>query len=267
MEKRKKRKKSLTDYFLLIIMLAALGVFVYAGYNLITIFTEYKAGEEEYAQMLEYVDVTDSDAENSEGDQDLLEAQLEPEAPIQVDFGNLQKVNPDIVGWIYMEAVPAISYPIVQGEDNEYYLRHTVEGQRNSAASIFMDFRNKDDYSDANTIIYGHNMKNQTMFGLLKQYKNAETCASSPYFWILTPERDYRYEIFSVREVSERDDMYALHSTNGETFKTYLENTQSDSLVPFQFAFDGNEKIITLSTCTTNARKRCVVQGFRKEVE
>ena len=267
MDKKKKRKKSLVDYLLLIIMAAALGVFLYAGYQLLTIFTEYRAGEEEYAQMLEYVDVSGMDSEEEDESTDSIEAQLALEAPIQVDFQNLQKVNEDIVGWIYMEAIPSISYPIVQGEDNEYYLRHTVEGKRNSAASIFMDFRNKNDYSDANTIIYGHNMKNQTMFGLLKQYKNAETCASSPYFWILTPERDYRYEIFSVREVSELDDMYALHSTDADTFKSYLENTQAGSLVPFQHTFDGNEKIITLSTCTTNARKRCVVQGFRKEVE
>lgn len=268
MNKKKKRKKGLIDYLLIIIMAAAVGVFIYAGYNLYMIFDEYKAGEEEYTQMLEYVDVVEEEViqEDNIEEENPIDAQLALEAPIQVDFQSLQAINEDIVGWIYMEAIPSISYPIVQGEDNDYYLRHTVEGKRNSAASIFMDFRNNDDYSDANTLIYGHNMKNQSMFGSLKQYKNAETCAASSYFWILTPERDYRYEIFSVREVSERDDVYSLYSANGEAFKMYLENTQAGSLVPFDHTFDGSEKVITLSTCTTNARKRCVVQGYRKDV-
>lgn len=271
MDKKQKKKKGLVDYLLTLVMLAAVGVFLYSGYNLFMIYSEYKAGEETYDHMQEYVETVDvGENENPSDDEETVQdapvdAQLALKAPITVDFQQLKEVNEDIVGWIYMEAIPSISYPIVQGEDNDYYLHHTVEGKRNSSASIFVDFQNAGDFSDANTIVYGHNMKNQSMFGLLKQYKNAETCAASPYFWILTPEQDYRYELFSVREVSERDEVYSLFSSNGEEFKTYLETMQAESLVPFNLTFDGTEKIVTLSTCTTSATKRCVVQGYRKD--
>ncbi len=272
MKKTQKKKKSFLDYVVSIILVVAIGVFIYAAYNLFLIFTEYKAGEDTYEALRDYVEVVavdeiqnQSDDVTNAADEVILEAQLAPTAPIIVDFQKLQQVNPDIIGWIHMEAIPSISYPIVQGEDNDYYLHHTVEGERNSSASIFVDFQNAGDFSDANTIVYGHNMKNQSMFGLLKQYKKAETCAKSPYFWILTPQQDYRYELFSVREVNERDEVYSLFSSNGEGFKSYLETMQAESEVAFNLEFDGTEKVVTLSTCTTDASKRCVVQGVRKD--
>lgn len=269
--KKQKRKKSFVDYLLALVMAAAFGVFVYSGYNLLVIQSEYKEGEETYEHMQEFVQETNHMSENTENESpsvgiepaDPLEEELSLKAPITVDFAQLKTVNEDIVGWIYLEAIPAISYPIVQGEDNDYYLKYTVEGKRNSSASIFIDYRNMEDFSSANTIIYGHNMKNQSMFGLLKQYKKAETCAISPYIWILTPQGEYRYEIFSVREVGDRDDVYSHLDFQLEELKVYMEQMQSHSLVPFSHTFDGTEKIITLSTCTSKATKRCVVQAYR----
>lgn len=264
---KKKNKKGLLDYFLILAMLVSFGVFVYAGYHLIVIQNEYKKGEETYEHLQEYVQENDSVIEE-EYEQELEDAPAEEvilKAPITVDFQQLKTVNEDIVGWIYMEAIPEISYPIVQGEDNHYYLKHTVEGKRNSSASIFMDYRNLSDFSHENTLIYGHNMKNQSMFGRLKQYKQAETCAKSQYFWILTPQKDYRYEVFSVREVGDRDDVYSHLTFEPEELKSYLEQMQSHSAVPFSYTFDGTEKIVTLSTCTSKSTKRCVVQGFYRE--
>lgn len=275
MKKQQKRRKSIVDYLLMFVMAAAFGVFVYAGYNLLVIQNEYKEGEETYEQLQVYVQEVNEaeDVEKTEEETltpgidtaEPLEAELALKAPITVDFLQLKAVNEDIVGWIYLEAIPSISYPIVQGEDNDYYLKHTVEGKRNSSASIFMDYRNMSDFSQANTIIYGHNMKNQSMFGLLKQYKKEEICASSPYIWILTPQGEYRYEIFSVREVGDQDDVYSHLDFQAEELKVYMEQMQSHSVVPFAHIFEGTEKIITLSTCTTKATKRCVVQAYRTD--
>ena len=275
MKKQQKRKKSIVDYLLTLVMVVAFGVFVYAGYNLLVIQSEYKEGEETYEQLQAYVQETNEEKEITKTEDEILtpgietagslEAELALKAPITVDFLQLKEVNEDIVGWIYLEAIPSISYPIVQGEDNDYYLKHTVEGKRNSSASIFIDYRNMSDFSQANTIVYGHNMKNQSMFGLLKQYKKAETCASSPYIWILTPQGEYRYEIFSVREVGDRDDVYSHLDFQAEELKAYMEQMQSHSIVPFTHTFDGTEKMITLSTCTSKATKRCVVQAYRAD--
>lgn len=284
--KKKKKKKSAGSIFLDLILLIAVCVMVFAGYNLYKIFSEYRAGEKEYEGLQQYVQVLRPAGEDSDSDSDTdadkqsggqVEPVIDPETgepiipeevltpPISVNFDELTAINPDIVGWIYVEAIPNICYPIVRGTDNEYYLKHTVERNLNSSASIFMDYQNSADFSDTNTIIYGHNMKNQSMFGLLQNMRDPRVFAKSPYIWILTPKGDYCYQVFSAREVSVTDQVYTLFSAGGEEFKNYLENMQARSEVASELTFTGNEYIITLSTCTSNDATRFVVQAVWKE--
>lgn len=115
--------------------------------------------------------------------------------PISVDFEKLRERNPDVRGWIYIESID-LSYPVMQGTDNEYYLKHTWDGEEVFSASIFMDYRNAPDFGDYNTILYGHNMKDGSMFHKIQYCMDGEYYARSPYIWILTPEGDFRYEIF-----------------------------------------------------------------------
>lgn len=265
------KKKKISNIISNIVLVIAICVLIFAGYKLFGIFMEYKAGSDEYDALREYVAETtpapEPEAEVSPGEPagEPEPADTKPVPPITVDFAQLQQINPDIVGWIYIEAIPKISYPVVRGEDNDYYLHHTVEGVRNSSASIFMDFHNKGDFSDTNTIVYGHNMKNQSMFGLLKNLRDQSVYDQSPYFWILTPENNYRYEVFSARAVPYDDEVYTLYSAGGEEFRQYLEKMQAASDVKNSITFTGNEKAITLSTCTSSETVRCVIQGVRKE--
>ena len=120
--------------------------------------------------------------------------------PPEVDFDALKAINDDVVGWLELEAIPSISYPIAQGEDNEYYLHRTIKKTYNFAGSVFIDSTNASDFSDCNTIIYGHNMKNGSMFGKLKQMYESEKYKDSKYLWICTPNGKYRYEIFRCRK-------------------------------------------------------------------
>lgn len=261
-----KKKINLGNFILDLVLVVALIVLIYAGYNLFQIFREYKQGENEYEGLRNYVsEVTPTPAAEPADTGDGNEEVQELEPPIAVNFEELKQINPDIVGWIYIEAIPKISYPIVQGTDNDYYLHHTVEGVKNTSASIFVDFNNKPDFSDANTIVYGHNMKNQSMFGLLKNLRDQTVYDRSPYFWIITPEHNYRYEVFSAREVPYDDTVYTFYSAGGEEFKQYLEEMKADSDVVNEISFTGEEKIVTLSTCTSDDTTRCVIQGVRKE--
>lgn len=275
-KKKEKKKKTAGSILLDLILVIAIGVMIFAGYNLYKIFSEYKEGEEEYEGLQQYVQEVVTPAPSAGTDTDgepvidpetglPIEAQEVAACPITVNFEELKAVNPDIVGWIYIEAIPNISYPIVQGTDNEYYLKHTVEKTRNSSASIFLDYQNSPDFTDANTIIYGHNMKNQSMFGLLKKMRDQSVYDESPYIWILTPSGDYLYEVFSACEVSANDEVYTLFSAGGEEFKLYLEKMQAKSDVVNDMTFTGDEYIITLSTCTGNDATRCVVQAAWKE--
>ena len=293
---QKKKKKS--DVLLTIALIVAIAVFCYAAFNLYHIYTEYKKGTDEYNQIEEMA-VTERDADSAEvaGPN----AQLKP--PIEVDFDKLKSVNEDVVGWIYVDALPDISYPIVQGADNEYYLHNTVEKNynfaiaalkaykkhlentdefesnfmainrlvyiSNFAGTIFVDYENSGDFSDCNTLVYGHNMKNGSMFGHLKKFREDDKLyKQDKYFWILTPERNYRYEIITAYTTGVNSDTYTLFKGPGEEFEKYLETIKGYSEIQTDDTdLTIKDRIVTLSTCTGNESTRFVVQGKRVDAE
>ena len=259
---QKKKKKS--DVLLTIALIAAIVVFCYAAFNLYHIYTEYKKGTDEYNQIEEMA-VTERDADSAEvaGPN----AQLKP--PIEVDFDKLKSVNEDVVGWIYVDALPDISYPIVKGKDNQTYLHQTYEKNYNFAGTIFVDYENSGDFSDCNTLVYGHNMKNGSMFGHLKKFReNDKLYKQDKYFWILTPERNYRYEIITAYTTGVNSDTYTLFKGPGEEFEKYLETIKGYSEIQTDDTdLTIKDKIVTLSTCTGNESTRFVVQGKRVDAE
>lgn len=258
-QKSKKTKKK-GDLVLTLALAAAIIVFCFAAYNLYHIYTEYKKGTDEY-NHIEQMAVTERDPENTQEDQS---GDDQPKPPIDVDFETLQGVNEDVAGWIYIEALDGISYPVVQGKDNETYLHTTYEKNYNFAGTIFIDYENSRDFTDCNTLVYGHNMKNGSMFGQLKKFtEDQATYDKSRYFWILTPEKNYRYEIIAAYTTGVNSDTYTLFKGPGEEFETYLKTIKGYS----EITTDDTEeltikdKIVTLSTCTGNEATRFVVQG------
>ena len=258
------KKKKQSDVLLTIALIAAIVVFCYAAFNLYHIYTEYKKGTDEYNQIEEMA-VTERDADSAEvaGPN----AQLKP--PIEVDFDKLKSVNEDVVGWIYVDALPDISYPIVKGKDNQTYLHQTYEKNYNFAGTIFVDYENSGDFSDCNTLVYGHNMKNGSMFGHLKKFREDDKLyKQDKYFWILTPERNYRYEIISAYTTGVNSDTYTLFKGPGEEFEKYLETIKGYSEIQTDDTdLTIKDKIVTLSTCTGNESTRFVVQGKRVDAE
>lgn len=249
---------------LTIALIVAIAVFCYAAFNLYHIYTEYKKGTDEYNQIEEMA-VTERDADSAEvaGPN----AQLKP--PIEVDFDKLKSVNEDVVGWIYVDALPDISYPIVKGKDNQTYLHQTYEKNYNFAGTIFVDYENSGDFSDCNTLVYGHNMKNGSMFGHLKKFReNDKLYKQDKYFWILTPERNYRYEIITAYTTGVNSDTYTLFKGPGEEFEKYLETIKGYSEIQTDDTdLTIKDRIVTLSTCTGNESTRFVVQGKRVDAE
>ena len=155
------KKKGPRRTILTIILIICIAVFAFSAFQLYKIFSNYHQSNTEYENIQS--DVVKKDAEGF----------------FSVDFDALQKQNPDCIGWIYFENMD-ISYPIMQGEDNEFYLKHTFEKTSLAAASIFMDYQNASDFSDMNTFIFGHNMKNNSMFGLLGDFKDKEVYQKIP---------------------------------------------------------------------------------------
>ena len=254
-----KKPKKKGDIVLTLALIVAVAVFCFAAYNLFHIYTEYKKGTDEY-NHIEQMAVTERAPESTEEASDTEQG---PQPPFDVDFAALQGVNPDVVGWIYIEALDGISYPVVQGEDNEEYLHTTYENNYNFAGTIFIDYENSRDFTDCNTLVYGHNMKNGSMFGRLKNFSEDQTTyEKSKYFWIFTPEKDYRYEIISAYTTGVNSDTYTLFKGPGDEFQEYLDTIKGYSEIETDDTeLTITDRIVTLSTCTGNDATRYVVQG------
>lgn len=259
MSRGKKKKRTAGDILRYVILVIAAGIFVFSAVQLGRIILEYRAGTREYDRIREYVreepqEKTQQDSQGEEGDS--------PVAP-EVDWESLKGINPDIIAWLQIEGTE-ISYPVVKGTDNEYYLHRTFERNYNFAGSIFVEYTNSSDFQDCNTIVYGHNMKNGSMFGLLRKYFQSQDSLPGRYVWICTPEKNYRYEIFSSHVVDAAGEVYTLFSAPDEQFQQYLDNMKAQSLVDFGVDVTKEDKIITLSTCTGNDATRFVVQAKRE---
>jgi sortase B len=181
-----------------------------------------------------------------------------------IDFKTLTAKYPDIYAWIRVPGTN-IDYPIVQHPtDNSYYINHTIEGKKRIAGAIFTENYNSKDFNDPNTLIYGHNMKNGSMFGSLKLYRDYEYYKEHPVFYIYTDEGVYEYRIFSVRVVSAVGDAYVLTFESDEAYAEYLEKAFRTSMYDTDVeSLTTEDKIVTLSTCTASDENRMIVQAVR----
>lgn len=235
--------------FSVILILAFAGIIVGSGYQVYKILSEYESGESAYEDLDIYISAP-SINETTSTMQNSSESEAESEIiwP-EVDFEGLAALNSDIVGWIYSEGTP-INYPIVQGEDNAYYLKHLVNGEYNSAGSIFLDSRNHRDFSDQHTIIYGHHMKNDSMFSSLTGYKEQKYYEDHPMLYLMTPEKNYVIMVFAGYVASVMDDAWQMIFDNDDSFQEWIgraieKSTFSSNIIPA-----GTDQIITLSTCS-----------------
>ena len=249
--KNERKKKKQQNILFRILFLLALAVFLYAAVRLILYGITYWKGSHEYKGLQKYVSEQSKD-----------EISTEENGEFTVDFSGLKELNPDCIGWIRFENID-ISYPIMQGEDNEYYLKHTFEGQAVTAASIFMDANNHADFSDQNTFIYGHNMKDKTMFGKLNNYKDEEFYKENPYFYIYTPDGKVRmYKVFAASVVKDTSDAYNLTYNSDEEFESYLNLCRESSNYQVDVEVNAQSQIVSLSTCTNvKEDERFLLQG------
>ena len=231
----------------LLILLAAVGVFCYAALQLLDYNGENAQAEQGNQSLIEQAVVLVEPTDAVEGAAEETEPPREA-APIQVDFEALHQQNPDIIGWIYSPDTP-INYPIAQSEDNSYYLRRLIDGTRNTAGTIFADFRNAPDFADRNTLVYGHNMKNNTMFGTLSEYRRQDYYENHSLLWLLTPGGSYKLEPLSGYITRADSDSYTIFETQ-EELRSYLDEAVAQSGFRTETDLDAVERIVTLSTCT-----------------
>lgn len=265
--KKSKKKKTKKDYILLVVIIACVIAMLFSGFQLFRSYRQYKIASDEYDSIAEQAVKPSSD------ESDVDESHVKPKgdhtkkklkAPIDVDFASLQATNPDLVGWIYVEGLEGVSYPVVKGDTNDKYLHTTFQGTYNFAGTIFIDCQNRSDFEDCNTVIYGHNMKDGSMFGRLRWFETQNAYAVSPYIWILTPDSTMKYEIFATYETPINSRTYTLFPKPSKDYLKYEEEMKALSAIKTNdVSLTAKSKIITLSTCTGNEGTRYVVQAVR----
>lgn len=290
-------------FLITLLLVIAVGVFAYSGWRLYNYYRAYKQGTDEYSELNEeYVKPAESAAadtqketeassassgaevltdltslENPTARSEILEgANREstvengqtkelPKLKNPVDFAQLQNINPEVIGWIRVGSVN-ISYPVAQAKDNDYYLHRTFKKVDNFAGCIFENCNNSPFFTDQNTIIYGHNMKNGSMFGQLKKFKEQETFDKNPYFWMFTKDFIYQYRIFSSSIVSKIGDPYITRFSD-EDFQKFIEKSISSSEIKCgDVSVTTDDRIMTLSTCTGDDATRRILQGVLVQV-
>lgn len=161
----------------------------------------------------------------------------------------LRQTNEDVVAWIWIPD-SRISYPVMQGEDNDFYLNHTWQKKENAVGSIFLEWQISPDFSEFNTIVYGHNMKNKTMFSQLHDYQDSRFRDAHPYVYLLTDNGVWRYEVFSCYQAEVGSDTYQFGMQWDKTKEEYIDRCLKKSLIDCKLTPAVTDRILTLSTCS-----------------
>lgn len=209
-----------------ILMLICFVVFGFSAYQLYLIYTQEQEVVQETEEFKEHVVKEETKT-------------LEP------DWASLQAENPDIIAWVYVPDTE-ISFPVVQGVDNAFYLNHTTKKEYNNRGSIFLDFRAQSDFSDDNSIIYGHSVEGGGMFTNIKYYSEASFFEAHPVFYLLTPSMNYECEIMTYAKAKDGSVYYT--SSFGSYREEVLGQLKANALYTRELDTQ-DVRFVTLSTC------------------
>jgi sortase B len=234
-----KKKQRLLSVILFLLLLAAVcGWFLYSDYK------KNSAADtaiDEIQEMKPPITYDSSNEDDGTGDETAL--------PL-MDFTNLPISNPDITAWLTIPDT-GIDYPVAQTADNDYYLHRDAQRKANKNGALFLDYRVHADFSDFNSVIYGHNMRNGKMFGKLTRFKAQEYFNTHPVGMLYTPGKTYRLEIFAVAVVKQNSDCYDYAFTSPAARQAHLRMiSENAKLLREDIVVTEKDRIVTLSTCS-----------------
>ena len=244
---KKSKKKVLKGLYILLVVLCLLciGALVF----LLAKDEKETAMIEEQQQMLEETYV-----EEVQEPEVTLE---EEKAELPIDFDGLMEVNPEIYAWIRVPNTN-IDYPILQHEDEDqsYYLTRDVHGENNQAGSIYTEYYNNKHFQDPNTIIYGHNMKNGSMFHNVRYFAEREYFDEHEDLYIYMPGKILKYQIINCYVYDDRHLLGSFDLSDEEIHKEYLEDIMRPrsmyTMIRENVELSTEDKLVTLSTCVAN---------------
>jgi len=189
-----------------------------------------------------------------------------------INFSDLKAINDEIYAWIRVPNTN-IDYPVAQSaSDDSYYLHHNIYGKYEFAGTIYSEMQNKKDFSDRNTILYGHNMTKGYMFRQLYRFQDEVFFNENREFYIYTPNKIFTYTVYSAYQYDDRHILNSFDFSDNDVFKNYIESTKNPPYMLKNVRKDVNvtidDKIVTLSTCIGNGKTyRYLVQGVLTNVQ
>lgn len=257
----KKTVRKVLIVILLLVFLGSLGMLLRQQKT-------YREGEDIYAQAEQLVqqppvvEETPQTPETEPAPQPEPDSDPQPEVPLEsLSIEALQAVNSDVLGWIEIPDT-ALSYPLVRGADNDWYLNHAWNGQWTSVGSIFVDYRCAADLTDFHTIVYGHRMRNGSMFASLKYYDDQSHWEAHPHVFIRSGEHVRQYAIFAAYEAPVQSPTYTLPGEEESARQALIDFALEQSVIDTGLVPTAADRILTLSTCTGDGYEtRWVVQA------
>ena len=223
MKKEKNSKKRISNILILIL----LAIILVSGYNIYKILHGYSADRSKYSDIRGSV--------TNDGDR------------IDVNWADLRKTNPDVVGWIYLKD-SNIDYPIVQGDDNDRYLHILFDGSYGNSGTLFTDCATLAPFRQFNTVVYGHHMKDGSMFGNLKKFIDPEYAKSHSRFVLATPEGQYSLDVAAFLNCPYDSKIYDAN-VGGEDRAQYIEWIKEHAEYTSDVQLSENDRLVILSTC------------------
>lgn len=212
----------------LVIMICLLLIVIFSGLKIITITSGYNRSQHSY--------------------DDLSEQSRSGEFTGDIDFASLRSINPDVVGWLYYKDT-VIDYPVVQGSDNDVYLHTMFDGSEGDFGTLFVDFITEKPFEQFNTIIYGHHMKNGSMFGGFRDLKSEEYCEEHPRFELVTPKGKYHLDIWAFLNQPSNSRIYIANIYDREERADYINMIMENSEYVTGVRVTPDDRLVTMSTC------------------
>lgn len=246
----KKGKRGIKFYiFPLISLIIAIVCIVY----IVTWAKENGANKEVMETIMQDIVETETQTNEETGEQETVKI---------IDFAKLKQKNKDVVGWLKVNNTN-VDYPVVQAKDNSYYINHNFNGESNLAGWVFADYRAENNDTDKNFVIYGHNMKDGSMFGSLKKILNKDWYNNEANLNITykTEEKTSTYRVFSVYERPVESYYTNMGFKSDTEYQEFLNELKGRSIKDFGVTLKTTDRILTLSTCASNSNNRIVLHA------
>ena len=237
-----------------------------SGFLMVRDLNQYSESAGAYEDIASHVELPEQTEAPEEDNTETEPAGEDPSVVLPaVDFEALRETGPDIIGWLTLPDT-AMNYPVTQTDDNEYYLHHLYDGTYNKTGCLFADYENQEDFSDRNTIIYGHNMRDGSMFATLNEYDEQSYFDGHPQMYLVTPGGGYVVEIFTAfvakpSESGSDTSPWRLNWKDDGAYTTWLSEMAGRSVIETDVTVTSSDKVLTLSTCTPGGASRFIVMG------